>query len=210
MERRQARKIQKLSSSRLISTKRHMLKHFLTSHKDDPTTEMVFRMKILGFSRSAYERQIKESVLIQSNRGHILLNSKSEFNRCSLTRLTVKLGESEINALAKANEREIREEEILETVIKEMKNNSKKRMKKEDESDLPDQQKRKRRKLTDQLPAQASQVRGLSEAEIDEDMKLPKPDIATQERELSGTESDEDMMLPKRDIASQGEGLSGV
>ena len=78
-----------------------MLKHFLTSHKDDLTTEMVFRMKILGFSRSAYERKTKESVLIQSNRGHILLNSKSEFNRCSLPRLTVKLGESEINALAK-------------------------------------------------------------------------------------------------------------
>ena len=102
-----------LDDTRLISTKRHMLKHFLTSYKDEPTTEMVFRMRILGFSRSAYERQIKESVLIQSNRRHTLLNSKSEFNRCSLPRLTVKLGESEINTLAKAKEREIREEEVL-------------------------------------------------------------------------------------------------
>ena len=58
-------------------------------------------------------------------------------------------------------------------MIKEMKKHSKKRIKREDESDLPDQQKRKRRKLTDQLPAlpggQASQVRGLGEAESAED-----------------------------------------
>ena len=39
-----------LDDNRLISTKSHMLKHFLTSHKDEPPMEMTFRMRILGFS----------------------------------------------------------------------------------------------------------------------------------------------------------------
>ena len=69
--------------------------------------------KILGFSSSVYERQTKESVVIQNNRRHTLLNSKSEFNRCSLPRLTVKLGEREINEMPKDNEEDLREEEAL-------------------------------------------------------------------------------------------------
>ena len=110
---------------------------------------MVFRMKILGFSRSEYERQIKESVVIQNNRRHTLLNNKSEFNRCSLPRLTVKLGEREINELAKENEEEMREEEALERVIKEMKIKSKKWRNYEDVGHSGFQHHRKKRRRLD-------------------------------------------------------------
>ena len=79
-------------------------------------------MKILSFSRSAYE-----SVVIQNNRNHHILNSKSEFNRCSLPRLTVKLWDREIYELARVNDVELKEEEELEKIIKEIKRQSKKR-----------------------------------------------------------------------------------
>ena len=75
-----------------------MLKHYLTQHMGESPQDMIFRMRILCFKRSAYERQIHESVLIQQNRKHHhLLNSKSEYNRCSLTRLTMKIGDRDMD-----------------------------------------------------------------------------------------------------------------
>ena len=59
----------------------------------------------MRFTRSSFERQILESVLIQSRRDHYILNSRSEFNRCAIPRLVTKLGEKE---LKEWREREIR------------------------------------------------------------------------------------------------------
>ena len=73
-----------------------MLKHILDRHEDKKPEEVKFLMKAVKFHRSAFERQIQESVLIQANRGHNLLNSKSEYNRCALPRLGTKLGERDI------------------------------------------------------------------------------------------------------------------
>ena len=116
-----------LDDARLLSTGSHMLKHYLTNHSEESPQEMIFRMKILCFKRSAYERQIHESVLIQQNRNHLLLNSKSEFNRCSLPRLTVKLGDREMDELSKTLREEQKKEDELEKVIRDLKKQSKKR-----------------------------------------------------------------------------------
>ena len=67
-------------------------------------------MRISRTTRKDFTRQILESVQIQSNnRKHIIMNSKSEFNRCALPRLTVRLGES--NAKIK---KEKKDEKIAE------------------------------------------------------------------------------------------------
>ena len=64
--------------------------------------------------RTSFERQIMESVLIQhGNKGHHMLNSKSEYNRCSLPRLTVKNGEHEVKKFKKELEEEKRRDEDL-------------------------------------------------------------------------------------------------
>ena len=65
--------------------------------------------------------------MIQQNRKHRLLNSKSEFTRCSLPRLTVKLGEKEMDELSKILRDDQRKEDELEKLIREMKRQSKKR-----------------------------------------------------------------------------------
>ena len=104
-----------------------MLKHYLNNHLEESPQDMIFRMKILCFKRSAYERQIHESVLIQQNRNHHLLNFKSEFNRCSLPRLTVKLGDKEMDELSKTLREEQKKEDELEKVIRDLKKQSKKR-----------------------------------------------------------------------------------
>ena len=73
----------------------HMLKHVLDKHEGRQPGEVKFLMRAIKFHKSSFERQIQEAVLIQANRTHHLLNSKSEFNRCALPRLGTKLGERE-------------------------------------------------------------------------------------------------------------------
>ena len=65
----------------------HILKHYLDNHIEDGPEDMIFRIKVLCF----YERQVHESVMIQQNRRHNLLNSKSEFPRCSVPKLRLEM-----------------------------------------------------------------------------------------------------------------------
>ena len=72
---------------------------------------------MLRFTRSSFERQILESVLIQSSRDHHILNSRSEFNRCAIPRLVTKLGEKEMKQWReKDKEMEKMEEKIEEEI----------------------------------------------------------------------------------------------
>ena len=51
---------------------------------------------MVKYHQSAFERQVFESVKVQTMRKkNILLNSKSEFNRCALPRLGHKMGDNE-------------------------------------------------------------------------------------------------------------------
>ena len=69
-----------------------MMKHGVDQHAGDEQNTSRYRVKVLEFSRSSFERQISESVHLQNNRQHNLLNSRSEYNRCALPRLTTVLG----------------------------------------------------------------------------------------------------------------------
>ena len=77
----------------------HMLKHIVEHHKGEDESKVEFRMKILKTHKSAFERQVFEGIRIQDERKK--LNSKSEFNRCALPRLEVRLGEKEKTELEK-------------------------------------------------------------------------------------------------------------
>ena len=52
-------------------------------------------MKILTFHKSAFERQIREAVLLDFYAGPLILNSKLEYTRCSLPRIEMKIGNKE-------------------------------------------------------------------------------------------------------------------
>ena len=74
---------------------------------------MEFGGRIVDKPRSAFNRQISESVTIQhqKQRNHIL-NSKSEYNRCALPRLTANLGEIPVGRMEKElNEKKRKEKE---------------------------------------------------------------------------------------------------
>ena len=60
----------------------------------------------------SFVRQVTESVIIHEERNHNILNSKSEYNRCSLPRLTANLGDREWKKRAK--EEKIEKERDME------------------------------------------------------------------------------------------------
>ena len=58
-----------------------MLKHFIKKHREEKVKKMAFKMKILQFTRMAFEQQITESVVIRNKMRHHISNSKSDFDR---------------------------------------------------------------------------------------------------------------------------------
>ena len=66
----------------------HIRKHQETDHGGDGSPE--FMMRVVGYYKSALSRQIGEAVRIGRRGGAgMVLNSKSEFNRCRIPRLII-------------------------------------------------------------------------------------------------------------------------
>ena len=93
----------------------HMLKHYFDKHSEEKLEEMEFGGRILDKPRSAFNRQISESVTIQhQNQKNNILNSKSEYNRCALPRLTADLGEIPVGRMEKELNEKKRKEKAEE------------------------------------------------------------------------------------------------
>ena len=104
-----------------LKNKSHMLKHAILNHPEKDVLDVKFGMKVVQFCKSSFERQILESVVIQTERNdHNLLNSRAEYNRCSLPRLTTQLGDQEHKKYEKELENEKIQEDLVEKKIREM------------------------------------------------------------------------------------------
>ena len=102
-----------------LSPDSHMLKHIVEVHPGENISDVKFHARVLKYAKSAFERQITESVLIQEYReSNHILNSKSEYNRCSIPRLTTKMGEKEIKEWEKTRQKSKKEESEQEAEIK--------------------------------------------------------------------------------------------
>ena len=97
-----------LADRRALNLRSHMLKHAVDMYDGVDPEKIEFRMKVLQYHSTAFERQVSESIKIRNNAKHHILNSKGEYNRCALPRLGLKMGTREYS---KAKEEEEREEE---------------------------------------------------------------------------------------------------
>ena len=95
-----------------------MIKHYFDKHHEEDLEKMKFGARIIKQARSAFNRQIGECVAIQSNKYHHLLNSKSEYNRCALPRLSAKLGRVTLASLEKEKREEKEKEDELRKKIR--------------------------------------------------------------------------------------------
>ena len=101
-----------------IKVESHMIKHYIENHEGEGMAEMEFGMRIVRKPRTAFNRQVAESVLIQSNKNHHILNSKSEYNRCALPRLATKIGEENLAKLEKLRREEKAAEQEFENKVR--------------------------------------------------------------------------------------------
>ena len=95
-----------------------MLRHLLEMHGGEKRKDVEFGIRVLKFTRSCFERQILESVLIQNRRDHHVLNSRSEFNRCAIPRLVSKLGEKELKEWVEKDKEQQENKDKLEEQIR--------------------------------------------------------------------------------------------
>ena len=98
-----------------------MLRHLLEVHgeEEEEWPSIKFGMRVIRSTRTAFERQIMESVEIQKARKTSrIMNSKSEYNRCALPRLTAKLGEKDLEKWRKEDREEMEKEASLEEQIR--------------------------------------------------------------------------------------------
>ena len=73
--------------------KSHMMRHLVEFHPEISPNEADFRMRIVSTHNSAFERQIKEAVLIERNDGPFSMNSKLEYSRTVIPKIKTKMGE---------------------------------------------------------------------------------------------------------------------
>ena len=98
-----------------------MLKHVVLNHPEQEPDKIKFGMRILRTCKTSFERQIHESVIIQQEREqHNILNSRSEYNRCSLPRISTQLGESEYKIYNDELTAEKEQEEHVEAKIRQL------------------------------------------------------------------------------------------
>ena len=94
----------------------------MQEHKGEEYNVEWFSVQVCKFTRSPFERQILESVMIQEEKKkHIILNSKSEYNRCAVPRLTSRLGDTVYDDIEDKIKEEKKMEEILEARIRQLK-----------------------------------------------------------------------------------------
>ena len=103
-----------------LSTKSHMLKHAVEMHPQEDLKAIQFGMKVVRYTKSAFDRQICESVEIQGSRNHHLLNSRSEYNRCAVPRMMCKLGDQSFKKNEQEIEKDLHREENQVRKIREM------------------------------------------------------------------------------------------
>ena len=94
----------------------HMFKHKTLEHKDE---EVTFTMRVLKRHKSALERQVHESILIEMKQeeGNIL-NSKSGYNRCLIPRLSIMMGDRVLSEEVDKTS-QVYSEEKVESIFKE-------------------------------------------------------------------------------------------
>ena len=126
-----------------------MMKHWLINHKDESLEEERFSMRIIKYTRSAFERQILESVKIQEERKTSrILNSKAEYNRCAIPRLSSNLGGKTVGDAERMERDEMRKEEELEDQIRKMRKEIMARKRQKDREGIDSQKSNKKPRLT--------------------------------------------------------------
>ena len=96
----------------------HLLKHYLVHHREIPPEDLKFGMRVRNVYNTSLERQVGEAIAIdyELRGGKKMMNSKSEYNRCTLPRIVTRNPKEHL----KEENEEKEEEEILKGEIRKL------------------------------------------------------------------------------------------
>ena len=145
----------------------HLLKHYLLYHKDIKKSDMKFGMRLRKNYRTPIERQIGEAVAIdiEKRKGTKLMNSRSEYNRCKIARISTKTEKETLKEI----EKEAEEEERLKREMKDIRNRKREKRLKEKENERNNPRKKKKLKEREE---EKEELTNIIEKEKDEEVKL--------------------------------------
>ena len=105
----------------------HLLKHLIEIHPNLKIDELKVGMRIRKTFKSALERQIGEAIAIKvsKEKGYTLMNSKSEYNRCKIPRLTIDTENETYKELKRQEENERIKKNNIRMMKKRKKSNDK-------------------------------------------------------------------------------------
>ena len=122
------RGLEHLNALEKLDEDSHMLKHIANTHSEEEIEDVKFGMKVVSYTRTALERQVLESVKIQEEREkNLILNSRSEYSRSTIPRLTAKMGEEEYDKKRKDEKKH--DQEMEEQLRREISRRRKERCK---------------------------------------------------------------------------------
>ena len=154
-----------LEDFRNIRVKSHILKHYPESHRDIDLDDLEVKMKILKKYRTSFERQIGESIWINHNLklGTHLLNSKNEYNRCSIPILGLIITKEDMVDEYRENQRENEMKREISKLKEEIRRETKNEMNKS-----------KRRKLSEAFreKLKENKINWLSREEVKERKRI--------------------------------------
>ena len=168
----------------------HIWKHHILHHggEGQPT----FLLRPVQYFNSALTRQIAEAVRIGRLGEGVVLNSKSEFNRCKLGRLT--LGEKATTTTT--TETSLEEGNVLETIAKEQEDWEQRKAKDRRQEELKKiknghqhhhHQKRKNSTSTIQPPPPKRKVKARKYPLLEENWRESKDDLSGTKEEISSS-----------------------
>lgn len=98
----------------------HLLKHILEEHPNKKIDEVKFGMRVKLRFKTALERHVSEAVEIQQAqlKGYNLLNSKSEYSRCTLPRMKMENNKELLERLIEEREKEKKMKENIRNLKK--------------------------------------------------------------------------------------------
>ena len=182
-----------------LSSRSHMLKHAVNFHQGEDFNKIKFGMKVLAHTRTSFERQIKEAVLIQQERGkHTIMNSKSEYNRSALPRIVTQLGEQETKDWEKKMRQEKMQEDETEAKIRTLR-----KQRNKDRMVAPTEPPSKRRKLENSY---INMKQAWGEPEKSEARKVTRQELEQEKSQLTSQESP----LPPPNKKSRQEKLTNI
>ena len=149
-----------------VSSRSFMVKHWVDSHLEEEEMDVnFFGVKVLQYTKSAFERQILESVIIEDERSKSnILNSKQEYNRCAIPRLATKLGDKLVGVSEEESRLDRKKEEKLEEEIRKLRKRTNTKRRKAEEERISDERATKRMR-TERMFQVTSKPRTLAEQE---------------------------------------------